>query len=98
MDPLFDLQAMSMQESRKNTKVTILFRENGTWPPVEVNRLVNNLRTVVSGGNAWPEYLLLYGEHTKAQALAAIGGGVAFTAETVTGMNHPKLPFTPNFI
>jgi hypothetical protein len=94
----FDLVGMSVREKRKEQAITVLFREGGVWHGSEVGKLVEGLRTFASQHPQHPEYVLLAGEYSKEVTLAAIGGGVAYTAEVVMGMDNEALPFTPQFV
>jgi hypothetical protein len=76
------------KDRQSKINFTILKREGGVWHGIEVNRLVNNLVTEVYSHPKHPEYIYLYGHYTKAQALEAIIGGFAFTAEKVTGVDR----------
>jgi len=91
---MIDLTAMQMLENRRKLKVTVLHRPGGVWHEIEVSRLVNGLSTEVRSHPQHPEHLLLYGHYTKEQALAAILGGVAFTATQMTGIED--LPWFPS--
>ena len=95
---MLDLMAMRIEKNIRNLKTTVLHRPDGVWYQLEVNRLVSGLMTEISQHPKHPEYLILWGHHTKEQALKAILGGVAFTATQVTGQNSPELPFNPRFI
>ncbi|MEK7585565.1 MAG: hypothetical protein AAB455_03595 [Patescibacteria group bacterium] len=92
-----DLVAMGVAENRKNFKMTLLHRPNGTWPEAEVGWLVSKLGTVATHHPEHPEHLLLWGHYTKEQTLKALGGGKAYTASMVTGMQAAELPFVPSF-
>ncbi len=92
-----DILGMEIKNWRDSQKVTVLYRKSGTWSPVEVSRLVNALGTVASGLSSFPEYVLLMGDFTKEDTLRALGGGIAYTAKTVIGMDNLELPFKPRF-
>lgn len=93
-----DLMAMQVAENRRNIKMTVLYRKDGTWHHSEVGKLVNNLMTEASQHPQHPEYLVLFGHHTKAATLKAIGGGSAYTATEIVGTDNKRLPFRPGFI
>ena len=93
-----DLLAMQIAENRRNLKMTVLCREGGTWHQAEVEKLVRGLTTEVSKNPKYPEYLVLFGHHTKAETLRALGGGQAYTATEVIGMDNKDLPFIPRFV
>ena len=80
---------------RAALKFTVLYREGGVWNDFEVSKLVNNLNTDVYRMRIHPEYVILWEHFTKAQALDAIGGGFAFTAKEVVGLENPDLPWKP---
>lgn len=88
-----NLGVMQVVENRKNLKTTVLFRNGGTWPSLEIDRLGNKL--VVSGHPKCPEYLLVSGHYTKDEILEALWGGRSFTVSQVVGVE--SLPFTPAF-
>lgn len=91
-----DLHVMRIAENRRKLQTTVLHRPGGKWHGTEVSRLVNGLITEVSEHHKHPEYLIIFGHYTKEQTLKAIGGGVAYTAQQMTGME--KLPFSPGFV
>lgn len=93
-----NLLALDRESRMKNLKMTILFRSGGTWNKLEVGRLINGLMTETSQHPQHPEHMILFGHHTKEETLKALLGGPAYTAEQVTGLHDPKLPFTPSFI
>jgi hypothetical protein len=92
-----NLVAMGIAESRRETKMTILHRPDGVWHVSEVGRLINCLTIAASEHPQYPEYLIVFGHYTKEETLQALGGGVAYTATQITGMDHRDLPFVPNF-
>ncbi len=96
MEPLVvGMMADRTKKSRAELKTTVLYREGGQWHPEEVNRLVNGLMTEASQLPAKPEYVILFGHHTKDETLKALLGGVTYTATQVTGLDNPELPFRP---
>jgi len=92
-----DLQLLMMEENRRNLKVTVLHRPGGKWHDVEVSKLVDGLITEISQHPQHPEYLVVFGHHTKEQTLKALGGGMAYTATQVTGADDPRIPFPTGF-
>lgn len=92
-----NLVAMQVAENRRNLKMTVLRREGGTWHQSEVGKFTNGLMTEVSGHPQHPEYLVLFGHHTKAATLKALGGGQAYTATEIVGTDNKELPFVPGF-
>lgn len=80
---------------RNSLKLTILHRPEGVWHNSEVDKLVHGLFTELQQHPKHPEYLILFGHFTKEQTLEAIGGGIAYTAIQVTGIDSDKLPFRP---
>lgn len=93
-----DLFTKEVIEKRKEQVITVLFRKDGLWNKSEIGKLTEGLRTSVSFHPQHPEYLLIAGKYSKEKTLATIGGGVAYTAEVVTGMTNKALPFIPQFI
>lgn len=93
-----DLQAMRIEENMRNLKMTVLHRPGGQWYPSEISKFVNGLMTEASQHPKFPEYVILWGHHTKAATLEALGGGMAYTATLITGLGHKDLPFRPGFI
>ncbi len=87
-----DLLAMEMRDNRKKMKVTVLHRQGEVWYPLEVNRLVNGLRTEVSQRASHPEHLVIFGHFTKERTLEVLGGGMAYTATQVTGIENAPFP------
>ncbi len=87
----------SAREECEGIKVTVLHRPGGVWRDKEILGLTDNLQAVVTGIATHPEYLILLGHHTKEATLQAIGGGFAYTATQVTGIDSPLLPFVPSF-
>ena len=92
-----DLLAINLAEKRRNLKMTILHRPGGIWHHSEVAKLVQGLTTEVSQHPKHPEHVVLFGHYTKEQTLKAIGGGIAYTATQVTGIQDERLPFIPGF-
>lgn len=92
-----DLLGMTIAENRREAKLTVLHRPDGTWGGEEVSRLVSRLMTDVCGHPRQPEYIILLGHYTKEEALAAIMGGQSFTATQVIGVDNKTLPFRPSF-
>ncbi len=78
----------------ENMRVTMLYRPNGTWTKEELDKLAMNLKTAPLQNPLEPEYVILFEHYSKSIALAAIGGGVAFTATELIGINNPRLPFS----
>ena len=93
-----NLMAMQIEENRRNVKMTVLRREGGTWQSWEIGNLVNNLMTEISHHPQHPEHLVVFGHYSKERALKAHGGGLAFTATQITGIQSKELPFMPGFI
>ena len=93
-----DLQYLMLEEKMRTLKMTVLHRSGGQWYPVEVSRLVEGLRTEASQHPQFPEYVILFGHHTKEATLRALWGGVAYIATQITGMDHKDLPFKPGFL
>jgi hypothetical protein len=92
-----NLVAIQIAENRRNLKMTVLRREGGTWHRSEVGKLVNSLKTEVSEHLRHPEYLVLFGHHTKDATLKALGGGQTYTATEIVGTDNKGLPFVPEF-
>jgi hypothetical protein len=90
---IYAMWAGDIQERRNSLKTTLLKRENGTWPQVEISRMVHNLTTEVASHPQFSEYLIIFGHFTKEEVLKAIWGGLAFTATKMTGLTN--LPFNP---
>lgn len=88
---------LQLKENRNKLKMTVLYRQGGTWNQSEIEKLVNGLTTEVSQHFQHPEYLILFGQHTKEMTLEVLGGGKAYTAFPAIGMDNEKLPFTPRF-
>lgn len=93
-----DLMLMQREQTAREMKMTVLHRPNGVWHLIEVGRLVNGLMTEVSQHPEYPEYLVIYGHHTKEKTLEVMLGGIAYTATQITGMESRKLPFIPGFM
>jgi len=93
-----DLIGKEITKRNLELKMTILYRPNGIWHPSETTKLVNNFMTALSEHPQHPEYLVIYGHYTKEETLNAIGGGVAYTATQITGLQNEELPFKPRFI
>ena len=93
-----NLVAMQIVENRRNLKMTILYRDGGEWHSSEIGKLKNGLMTEASGHPQHPEYLILLGHHTKEATLEVLGGGQAYTAIKIVGVDNRSLPFIPNFI
>ncbi len=93
-----DLVGMQVVENRQKMKMTLLHRPGGVWHESEVGWLVHKLNTVASHHLKHPEHLILWGHYTKDQTLAAIGGGQAYTATMITGVQDARLPFLPSFV
>lgn len=89
----FNLVALHAQELRNKAPFTILHRSGGIWSGNEVNKLTNGLAARIQGKNNAPEYLVVFGHYTKAQALAALGGGLAFTSSQVVGYENENCRF-----
>lgn len=92
-----NLMALQVAENMRKLEMTVLFRQGGTWSREEVSNITNGLMTQVSSHPQHPEYLVLFKHFTKAKALEAHGGGLAFTATQVTGVQNKDLPFVPGF-
>ncbi len=88
-----DLFAMQVGENRRKLKMTVLHRKGGAWHESEVGKLVNGLMTEASQHPQHPEYVVLFGHHTKEATLKALGGGQAYTATEVVGTDSKELPF-----
>ncbi|MFZ2983747.1 MAG: hypothetical protein WA053_01550 [Minisyncoccia bacterium] len=86
-----------VEAGRRAVKMTVLRRERHPWYQSEIGRLVNGLKTEVSGHSKHPEYLVVFGHYTKEQTLEALQGGWEYTATQVTGFHSPSLPFVPGF-
>lgn len=95
---MMNLIATQIEENRKNLKMTVLYRKGGIWHQLEVARFVNGLMTEVSEHPKHPEYLVLFGHHTKEKTLKALLGGIAYTATQIVGTNSKELPFVPGFV
>ncbi len=95
MPTIGDLEFMRLLEKRQSLKTTVLHRPGGVWHNQEVSLLVSGLVTEVSQLKRCPEYLIIWGHYTKEQTLAAIGGGVAYTATQMNGVD--SLPFNPGW-
>lgn len=93
-----NILAMDIAEKRSKVEMTVLYRKGGAWHQSEVGKLVSNLKTVASTHPKHPEYVILYKSYTKEATLEAIGGGQAYTATKIVGMDSKELPFTPKFI
>ncbi|MBP9757246.1 MAG: hypothetical protein KBD06_01465 [Candidatus Pacebacteria bacterium] len=93
-----DLVGMDVRDKLRRLKLTVLYRPGGTWLAVEVGRIVNGLMTEASQHPKFPEHVILLGEFTKEATLNAILGGIAYTATTLTGIDHKDLPFRPQLI
>jgi hypothetical protein len=89
---------MQVAENRRKLKMTILYRKDGVWHHDEVRKLSNGLTTEVSSHPKHPEYLVLFGHYTKEVTLQALGGGLAYTATEIVGIDNKQLPFPPGFI
>ena len=92
-----DLVVMDLAEKRKKMKLTVLHRAGGKWHASEESKLANGLTPEVQSHPQYPEYLILVGHHTKEATLAAIGGGMAYTATQVVGASHEDLPWPYKF-
>ena len=92
-----NLIAMQVAENRRNLKMTLLRREGGVWHRSEVEKLVNGLMTEVSEHPQHPEYLILFGHHTKEVTLNALGGAQAYIVIQIVGTDCKELPFVPGF-
>ena len=90
--------AMQIAENRRTIKMTVLHRKGGTWHRTEIDKLVGGLHTEASQQQSRPEHLVLFGHHTKEQTLKALGGGQAYTAVQIVGIDNKQLPFVPGFI
>lgn len=89
-DALFHLH----RRGGSTNKMTVLFREGGSWDREEISRLTNNLNVQVTGMDAKPEYLVLEpGHFTKDKVLDAFWGGLAFTVTYISGTDDPAYPF-----
>ena len=93
-----NLIAMQVAENRRTLKMTVLHRKSGEWRHSEISKLTSGLRTEVSSHPKHPEYLILLGYYTKEQTLRVIGGGQAYTASNIVGIDNKELPFSPGFI
>lgn len=92
-----DLVKMQIDENSRKLRMTVLHRENGTWYQGEVEKLTSGLMTEVSGHPQHPHYLIIFGHHTKDATLKALGGGQAYTATKIVGIDDEKIPFNPSF-
>jgi len=81
-------------DARKSLKMTLLHRSGGTWSSIDYERL-KNLALQIQMHPGFPEHVILYGHHTKAEILAALWGGLAFTATQITGYDDERLPWKP---
>lgn len=81
----------------RNVLITVLYRSGGRWQTLEVNRLVNRLKTQVSENPEHPEHLILLGHFTKQMAVQAIGGNTFITVKII-GANSSSVPFVPSFV
>jgi len=88
-----DLGAIDYDEKKAKVKLTVLHRVGGEWHASELYRLANGLMARVDGHPRYPEHLILAGHHTKEATLAAIGGGMAYTATQAVGAAHADLPW-----
>lgn len=91
--PYMDLIGMEIAENMRKLKLTVLHRPGGTWSDVEVSRLVNGLLTEAYSHQENPEYLILFGHHSKEETLQALLGAMAYTATQLIGINNEELPF-----
>jgi len=73
-----------------------LHRPGGGWTSAEIDLLVNRVMTMVSFSKDYPEYLILYGHHTKEKIKEVLASGQEHTVVQEVGINN--LPFTPSFI
>ena len=80
------------------TKLTVLYREGGTWCSSEINKLCVSLFTEVVSRQNFPEYLVLFGHYTRERVLCVLGGGWAFTANQIVGLNNKELPFPVSWL
>lgn len=92
-----NLVAMQVADSRRNLKMTVLRREGGTWHRVEVSRLANGLMTEVTEHPHHPEYLILFGHHTKEAISKTLGDGQTYTVSAIVGADNKELPFASGF-
>jgi len=88
-----DLMALSMLESRRSTKFTVLSRK-APWTEREVGLLINGLICEAYGSPAHPNDLILFGEYTRDRVVAIIGECFE-EHKNVTGYENPELPFRP---
>lgn len=93
-----DLAGMAMRSRRQNQRVTVLFREGGTWHDSEIQKLVAGLHTSVSLNTDHRGYLLIPEEYTKEEILEILGDVAAYTLEVVMGLDNEALPWKPRFI
>ena len=92
-----NLIAMDIADRRRKLQTTVLHRPGGAWQQWEIGRFVSDLKTEATQHLLHPEYVILFGHHTKERTLLAHGGGIAYTATQVIGIDSPKLPFVPGF-
>ena len=97
LDIATELVIARLKEARSNLKTTVLHRPGGMRHQQEVNLLVGKLMTEASQHPKFPEYIILFGHHTKEETLRAIMGGIAYTATQVTGVDSERLPFNPGW-
>ena len=77
--------------------MTMLRREGGIWLRSEIDRFASDLRVEVSVHPQHPEYIILFGHHTKDDTLKALGGGLTYTVTQIVGRKNKCLPFDPAF-
>ena len=86
---------MDMLQKQRELKLTILHRKGGAWHEQETSKLLK-LTPAIDGHQKHPEYIVLLGHFTKAQTLAALGGGQSYTVTQVVGARNEQLPFPVN--
>lgn len=96
------LASQEILSKRRGLKTTVLHRPGGTWDIYEVQKLVGELFTEAYQHPRFPEYVILFGHHTKERALDAVYPAHRsapktiendFTATQVMGLED--LPFRP---
>lgn len=93
---MIDLMFAIALENRRTLQTTVLYRNNGVWSGNEVGLLVNGLTTEACQHPKHPEYVILWGHHTKT-TLKALVGGADYTVTQVTGADNDLLPFRTAF-
>jgi hypothetical protein len=87
-----------MKNNRRKLQTTVLYRKGGTWSATEVGRLIRVLETEACQNPKHPEYIILFGHHTKEATLKALIAGVDYTATPVIGADSDQLPFRTTFV